>query len=121
MKECSHVAWILPDSWVQVGLFSDVEFLDQRLIARFVRAADVIKKFAAFADHGDQAATGRMILGGLLQVIRQKVDAGGQDCNLDIGGACVLITASVFRDDTRFVVNSHIERKRVPSGTRAVN
>ena len=52
-----------------------------------------------YPNHHQQATTGVVVVLVHTQVIGQLVDAGGQDGNLDLGGAGVAFVGSVLQDD----------------------
>lgn len=60
---------------------------------------EVIEDLPALGDFGEKAAASGFVFPMLLQVLREKIDLGGKDCNLNVGGTCVLIVDLVFHDE----------------------
>src|SRR5688572_13841946 len=88
-----------------MGLLAQSKALDHRAILVRVFALQVIEELAALADHLEQAATRMEILDVRLEVLRQAVDALGEERNLDFGGAGVVSGALVLLYDLRFLRN----------------
>src|SRR5580700_11195057 len=72
-------------------LLAEAELLDEGAVALEVAAAQVVEEAAAAADQHQQTAARVVILGLLAQVLGQMVDALGQQRDLDLGGAHVLL------------------------------
>ena len=55
------------------------------------------------ANHLQQTATAVVILGMILQVIGQVVDAIGQNSNLNLGGTSIALVGSILLHDSGFL------------------
>src|SRR6516162_8251379 len=77
---------------------SDAETADDGAVALDVVLADVIEQPAALADELHQAAPGVVVPFVLLQVLREVVDPSGQQGNLHLGRAGVLVVEPVLGD-----------------------
>ena len=82
---------------------------------------EVVQEAAAAADHGQEAAAGGEILHRLLEVGGQVVDAIGQDGNLDVRGAGVLLVQAVTCNDLTFRRRSHKVIDHRMTKSRGVN
>src|SRR5215470_11127259 len=63
---------------------ADAEFLDQALVARFVRATQVVEQLAALAHHFEQSATRMVVLDVGLEMLGEVINALGQDRHLNL-------------------------------------
>jgi len=81
---------------------TDTELRDDRAVTLNIGIFEIVEQIAAVADHLQQAAAGVMVLGMDLQMLRQLVDPGGQDGNLDLRRAGVLVMQTVLLDDFGF-------------------
>src|SRR6478752_10846064 len=61
---------------------ADTELLDQALVARFVRATQIVEQLAALSHHLEQSATGMVVFDVSLEMLSQIIDALGQDRHL---------------------------------------
>ena len=68
---------------------TDTEPLDDRAVARDVRALEVLEEAAALADQDEQATTRVMIVLVALEVLGEVADATGEHGDLDLGAAGV--------------------------------
>src|SRR5262245_28430049 len=62
---------------------ANAEFLDQVLVARFVRATQVVEQLAALAHHLEQPATRVVVLDVGLEMLGEVINALGQDRHLN--------------------------------------
>src|SRR5574343_363323 len=90
-------------SWLRSGLFAQTETGDQGAIALDVLALQVVEQLAALGNQAQQTTAGVMILGVLLEVWGQVVDASGQQRNLDFRRTGVTLGLGVVSDDGRLV------------------
>ena len=81
---------------------TELELLGDGLIARGVRAVQVIQQAAALADHHEETTAGAVVLGVLLQVLGEFVDTLGEQGNLHVSRACVLLVETEIVDQFRF-------------------
>ena len=85
----------------RLRLLAKTELRDEIGVALRILAAEVIEQRAALVDHHQQAAARMVVLGVGLEMLGQRLDAAGQDRDLDFGrtrcrpwrGACSLITS----------------------------
>src|ERR687887_467282 len=77
---------------------------DQRAVTGHVGGLQVAQQAAAAADHLQQATAGVVVVPVDLQVLGELVDAGGEQGQLDLGGAGVAVLGGVLGDDPRLVV-----------------
>ena len=90
-------------------LLTEIESFNQSAVSIEVGALEVVKQLAAAGDHTEKAATGVMILGVNLEVVRKVVDAGGQKSNLHFGRTGVAFSALELGNDLRLVhFNGHL-------------
>jgi hypothetical protein len=90
-------------------LFSQVQLIDQFLIAIRLRPAQIIEQAPALGDHFQETATRRMIFGVALQVFRQLRNPVRQQRDLHVRAAGVLPVQLELLDVQRFRVLSHFE------------
>src|SRR5689334_314415 len=64
---------------------ANAELLDQILVARFVRATQIIEQLAALAHHLEQSTTRVVVLDVGLEMLGEVIDALGQDRHLHFG------------------------------------
>ena len=83
-------------------LATDAQFLDQVLIARFFFALQVVQQLTALSNHLQKATTTVVVLLVGFEVLGERVDARGQDCDLDFRRTGVTFSSLVFADDLRF-------------------
>ena len=65
-------------------------------------ALQVIQKLATTTGHGEEAAAGMEVLAMDPQVLGQVTDPGGQQGDLDVAGAGVLLMGLIPSDDILF-------------------
>jgi hypothetical protein len=94
---------------IKPRLFSQVQFIDQLLVALGFGPAQIIKQAPALGHHFEEAATRGVILGVALQVFGQLPDPACQQRDLHIGAAGVLPVQLELLDIQRFGVFSHFE------------
>ena len=104
-------------------LLSDAQLGDNGAVALDVLGHQIVQHLAALTDHLQQAAAGVVVLLVDLQVLGQLVDAGGQNGDLDLGGAGVSGVSAVGLDHGRlFVLTDHGKfhlSKILPKGLRS--
>ncbi|EJX03535.1 hypothetical protein EVA_08361 [gut metagenome] len=90
-------------------LLTQIEGVNQSAVSIDVGTLEVVKQLATTRDHAKKAATGMMILGVDLEVVRKVVDAGGQKSNLHFGRSRVAFSALELGNDLRLVhFNGHL-------------
>src|SRR4030095_2745916 len=75
------------------------------------RAPEILKKAATLADQHQQAAARVMVLAVLLEMIRQAVDALGEERDLYLGRACIALVGPELRDQTLLTVDGKRHRR----------
>ena len=91
----------MPSAFREV-LVPKLELLCDGLISADVRIVQVIEQAAALADHHQQSAARTVIFGVALQVSGEVIDALGQQGNLHVGRAGVLLVQLELLDGFRF-------------------
>ena len=81
------------------GLLAETQLLQQVVVLGQVLALDVIKELATAAGHLEKATAAVEILAMRAQVLGQVIDPGGEQRDLDVAGAGVLIVGFVLADD----------------------
>src|SRR3954469_13205940 len=71
-------------------------------VACVVLLLEIVQQATALPNHDQQSATGMEILLVALQMFRQILDPFGEDRDLNLGGASVLLALGVFLDNFRF-------------------
>ena len=82
-------------------LLTETELRDEIGVALRIFLAEIIEQRTALVDHHQEAATRMVVLRMALEMLGQRLDAAGQDRDLDFGrtrialarGACSLITS----------------------------
>src|SRR3974390_906398 len=97
-------------------LAADAELLDQRLVARLVRAPQIVQQLTAMADELQKAAPGIVVLGVRLKVPGQIVDAFGEDRHLNFRRPRVARLLGEFLDHFSLAAgrNRHRSSFRLP-------
>jgi hypothetical protein len=80
------------------GLLPQIQTIQELEVESGIRAFDVIQKTPALAHEHQQPASAGMVLGVLLEVIRQLSNSMAQDRDLDFRRTGVLFAASVILD-----------------------
>ena len=80
-------------------LLTDTQLGDQSTVTVDVLLRQIVQQVAALTYHHQQATTGVVVVLVDTQVLGQLVDAGGEDGNLNLGGAGVSLMGSVLQDD----------------------
>ena len=80
-------------------LLADAQLGDERAITLHILALEIVQQAAALTDHPVEAAGRVLVLGILLQVSGQILDAAGEDGDLDLRGAGVVFVGAVGVDD----------------------
>ena len=89
-------------------LFSDAQLGDNGTIPLDVLLGQVVQHLAALTDHLQQAAAAVVVVDVDLQVLGELLNPGGEDGDLDLGGAGVRGMGAVGLDDGRlFVLTNH--------------
>jgi hypothetical protein len=73
--------------------------LDQRIVAIHILALEIVKQRTPLVDHLQQAAARMVVLVVRLEVSGQRVDAAGEDRDLDFRRTRVVGLAGVVLDD----------------------
>ena len=99
-------------------LFAQLQALNQRAVAVFVLAFQVIQQLAAAAHQTQQATTGMMILDMILEMLCQVINPSSHQRNLDFGGAGVAFDALIISYNLRFLCScyGHILSRSLKSG-----
>src|SRR4051812_16155829 len=105
------LSWRVPDrlSWLVSVLLAQAELADQREVAAGVRLLQVGQQALARVDHLQQAAATVVVLRVLLEMGGQRVDAGGEQGDLDFRGSGVGGAARVGGNDLCLVEFSHAD------------
>ena len=85
--------------FVKAGLLAQAEFLQQVVVFGEVLALDVIKKLATAAGHLEKAAAAVKVLAMRAQMLGQVIDPSGEQRDLDVAGAGVLLVDFILGDD----------------------
>ena len=89
-------------------LFTDAQLGDDGTIPLDVLLGQVVQHLAALTDHLQQAAAAVVVVDVDLQVLGELLNPGGEDGDLDLGGAGVRGMGAVGLDDGRlFVLTNH--------------
>src|SRR5690606_24274908 len=80
-------------------LLAKAELRDERAIACLVLALEIIEQRAALVDQHQQAAARMIVLGVRLEMFGEVGDPFGQDRDLHLGAARVVLRAGVVLDD----------------------
>ena len=80
-------------------LLSEPELVDDSTIAGDVLLLEVREKISSVTDHLQEPAAAVVILRVVLEVLVEGVDAAGEDCDLYLGRAGVVLTELVFCDN----------------------
>ena len=80
------------------GLLAETQLLQQVVVLGQVLALDVIKRLATAAGHLEEAAAAVEVLAMRAQVLGQVIDPGGEQRDLDVAGASVLLVGFVLCD-----------------------
>lgn len=88
---------------VATKLLAQTEFLNQRTITICVFVLQIREQALAAVNHHDQAAAGVVILGVGLEMVVEFVDTGGQQGDLHFRRTCIVLAASVVRNDRGLV------------------
>jgi hypothetical protein len=78
------------------GLLAQTELLQQVVVLGEVLGLDVIKELATTAGHLEKAAAAVEVLAMRAQVLGQVIDPGGEQRDLDVAGAGVLLVGFVL-------------------------
>ena len=90
-------------------LLSDAELGDNGAVALDVLGHQIVQHLAALTDHLQQAAAAVVVVDVDLQVLGELLNPGGEDGDLDLGGAGVRGMGAVGLDDGRlFVLTDHV-------------
>ena len=81
------------------GLLAQIKLLQQVVVLGQVLALDVIKELATATGHLEQAAAAVEVLAMRAQVLGQVIDPGGEQRDLNVAGAGVLLVGFVLGDD----------------------
>src|SRR5689334_12851166 len=79
-------------------LLTRAELRDEIGVTRLVLAAEVIEQRPALVDHHQKAAARVIVLRVGLEMLGQRVDAVGEDRNLDFGRTGVALAAAMILD-----------------------
>ena len=77
------------------GLLAKTELRDQIGVALVIFALEKIEQRAALVDHHQQAAARMIVLRVGLEMVGQRVDAAGEDRDLDLGRTRVAFGAAM--------------------------
>jgi hypothetical protein len=85
--------------FVKAELLTQVELLEKLVVFGEVFALEVIKQFATTARHLEKAAAAVEVLAMRAQVLGQVIDASGEQRDLDVAGAGVLLVGFELGDN----------------------
>lgn len=80
-------------------LLSEPELVNDSAVAVDVLLLEVREKISSVTDHLQESAAAVVILRVVLEVLVEGVDAAGEDCDLHLGGAGVVLGELVFSDN----------------------
>ena len=83
------------------SLLLEPELLDDRVVAALVVLLEIAQVCAAIGNHLEKTTAGMVILVVLLEMLRQFINAAGQDSDLNIGRAGVGVMTGRVLDDGR--------------------
>src|SRR5690349_10020399 len=86
-------------------LLAQAELVDQRAVGVCVARLEIVEKLAPARHHAQEAAARVVILDVALEVVRETVDAGGEERDLDFGRSRIALPSLVFGDHLRLVVS----------------
>ena len=89
---------------LHLGLLTDTELLDDRTITIDVLLGQIAQQIATVTNHLEQTATAVMVVGMLLQMLSQLVDASGQNRDLNLRRTGIGVMQLVLCDDLIFNV-----------------
>src|SRR5262245_109167 len=89
------------------SLSAQAELFDQRLVAAFVLALEIIKEAAALRDKCQKATTGMIVLLVVLEMLGQVLDAFGKNGNLDFRGSGISFGGCKFAHQGLFTLCSN--------------
>ena len=85
------------------NLFAQFQALNQRAVAVFILAFQVIQQLAAAANQAQQTTAGMVILDVILKMLGQVINPGSHQRNLHLGGTGVIFDALVIGYNLRFL------------------
>jgi hypothetical protein len=88
-------------------LVTEPQFLNQLAIRLDIRSPEIVQQSATLAYHLQEAAATVVILAVVTEMIREVVDALGQDRNLNLCGPRISLMGPVLLD-RRCFVKSHL-------------
>src|SRR6185295_19912421 len=77
-------------------LFPEAELGDEIGVPSLVFAAQIIEQRTALVDHHQQPAPAMVVLGVALEMLGQRLNAAGQDRDLDLGRTRIFLRARMF-------------------------
>src|SRR3569833_1600230 len=81
-----------------LNLLAEAELRDQREVTIAFGLAQIVEQRATLVDHHQQAAARVIVLRVSLEMLGQRLDAVGQDRDLNLGAAGVAFGAGMFLD-----------------------
>ncbi len=84
---------------MKAGLLTQVELLEKLVVFGQVFALEVIKQLATTGGHLEEAAAAVEVLAMRAQVLGQVIDTSGEQRDLDVGGAGILLVGFELGDD----------------------
>ena len=92
------------------GLLTDAQLGNDRAVTLDIFLRQIVQQTAALTDHLVHAQTAVVVVGMLLEVLRQLADTLGEDGDLDFGRAGVALMGGVVGDDVGFLfLGDHVE------------
>jgi hypothetical protein len=88
-------------------LVTEPQFLNQLAVRLDIRSPEIVQQSATLAHHLQEAAATVVILAVVTEMIREVVDALGQDRNLNLCGPRISLMGPVLLD-RRCFVKSHL-------------
>src|SRR5579862_5266608 len=90
---------------------TNVVLFKQRLVARFVRLAQVVEQRTPRRHQLQQTAPRMIVLHMRLEVLGEVIDAFRQDRDLNLGGAGIACLGSTGLDDSRLALRGNRHRQ----------
>ena len=80
-------------------LLTDSELLDQSTVSVDVLLRKVVKKVTSAANHLEKTSSGVVVIVMVLEMSVEVVDSLCENCDLNLGGTCVVLAELVSFDD----------------------
>ena len=97
-------------AFLQSVLLTQIQGLQNRLIAFFRFPLEVIEKLAAACHQAEKSAAGGKVLGVLIHVLGQVLDPLGHESNLEVSASGVIVTLLEVSKVDSVVVHGLVNR-----------